>query len=112
MDYAVVGMLSTLPAAIGLDKSAVKSYAGVAANILTVNSLSDTPVGIKNVMSMKTHRKMDIATLSTLAMMTFAKPFRKDKKALCFHLGFLALVTTQFILTDFEGKNVTPAAGI
>ncbi len=109
MDYAVAGMLATVPATIGLGSAAVRSYAGVAANILSVNSLTDTPVGIRNVMSMKTHRKMDIATLSTLAMMTFAKPFRKDKRAMCFHLGLLALVGTQFMLTDFETRNMTSA---
>ncbi len=106
LDYGVAGMLATLPAAFKLEKSAIKAYAGVATNILTVNSLTDTPFGLSNVMSMKTHQKMDVATLSSLAMMSFAKPFRKDKKALCFHLALLAMVATQYVLTDFDAKQI------
>ena len=104
LDYAVVGMLAVLPASLGLKKGAVGSYAAVATNYLAVNSLTDTPVGIKKVLTFKAHQKADIATLGMLAIMTMAPAIRKDKKALYFHVGFMAMVATQYLLTDFEAK--------
>lgn len=102
IDYAMGGALAILPSAMGLNSAAVKTYGGLAANFLIVDALTDTPVGIKKVMSCGAHKKADLATLGTLAMMTFAKPFREDRKALAFHLGLLALTATQYILTDYD----------
>ena len=102
IDYAMGGALAVLPSAMGLNPAAVKTYGGLAANFLIVDALTDTPVGVKKVMSCGTHKKADLATLGTLAMMAFAKPFREDRKALAFHLGLLAVTGAQYLLTDYD----------
>ncbi|HEX9981055.1 MAG TPA: hypothetical protein VGB50_10885 [Flavobacterium sp.] len=114
IDYAMGSALAVLPAALGLGPTAVKSYMGIAGNILAMNAMTDSPVGMKKVMSVKAHRNADIATLGGLALMTMAKPFRKDRKALYFHLGFLSLALAEFLLTDFNSpeENLVSAAGM
>ena len=112
IDYAMGSALAVLPKVIGLNPAAVNTYMGVAGNILAVNAMTDTPAGVSRVMSVDAHRKADMATLGGLAMLTFAKPFRHDKKALGFHLGFLTLALAEFLLTDFNSTNLTSAAGV
>ena len=102
IDYAMGGALAVLPATLGLNSAAVKTYGGLAANFLIVDALTDTPVGIKKVMSCGAHKKADLATLGTLALMAFAKPFREDRKALAFHIGLIALTGAQYMLTDYD----------
>ncbi len=104
IDYVMGGALAVLPKAIGLNSDAVKAYGGLAANFLVVDALTDTPVGLKKVMSCGTHKKADLATLGTLALMSLAKPFRQDRRALAFHIGLLALTSAQYMLTDYD-KN-------
>ena len=103
IDYAFAGLLCGMPAAIGLNGFCRKTYCAVGSNFLGVNSLTDTPVGIKPVFSMKSHQKLDAVTLAGLAALTLAKPIRNDKKALSFHLGFLGIAVAHYLLTDYDG---------
>lgn len=105
MDYIFAGVQLFLPAALGLNKKAVATYLQNGAAFLTVNALTDTPVGIKKVISLKTHQKIDAAALGTIALLTTSKMIRKDKKALLFHLLYFTAATTNYLLTDYNANT-------
>jgi hypothetical protein len=64
--------------------------------------LTYTPVAIKPLLSFKGHQKADAGFLSGLALLTCFRFNQKDKRALMFHLGFLAVAVTHYVLTDYK----------
>lgn len=69
------------------------------------NALTDTPAGVKPLMSFKTHKKMDIGLMAVSSLLTFTKSIRKDKVALAFHLSVIGLTLASFLLTDFNTEG-------
>lgn len=104
-DYLFAGIQLFLPSALNLNKKVVKSYQKKGLGFLAVNALTDTPVGVKKVISLKTHQKIDAVALGGLALMTASKMIRKDKKARLFHLLYFAAATTNFLLTDYDAET-------
>lgn len=104
IDYVFSGIQLGGPAAIGMNKKATRAYQILGTKFLLVNTLTDTPAGIKKVISFKDHQKLDIAFIAGLSLLTFYKPIRKNRKALCFHLGFLSTAITHYLLTDYNEK--------
>lgn len=102
IDYIFSGLQMILPAAIGVNKKAVKTFAAVASGFTAMNALTDTPAGIKKVIPFKTQGKIDMANLGGLALLTFAPAVRNDKRALAFHLIFLAAATANYLFTDYD----------
>jgi hypothetical protein len=102
LDYAFAGVQLALPAVIGMNATAVKTYQAIGLGFLTANALTDTPVGIHPVISLPTHKKVDAVSLISQSMLTFSPFIRKDPKALSFHLGFLGAAITNYILTDYN----------
>lgn len=106
IDYVFSGVFLAAPTLLSLNKKAIKTYASLGASFLAGNVLTDTPVGSKLVLSFKDHQKTDAAFLTGLAALTATKMVRNEKKALLFHLGFLAVAVTHYILTDYDaGKD-------
>jgi hypothetical protein len=105
MDYLFSGVQLLVPSLLKLNKKAVKTYAAMGTGFLATNALTDTPVGIKPVISLQTHRQIDAVALASLAMLSVAKPIRKDKKALTFHLFYLAAAITNYVLTDYNTEE-------
>ncbi len=101
-DYGFAAIQLLVPALIGCNKNAVRLHALLGANVLAYNALSDTPVGLKPLIPYKIHEKVDIATVAGLALLTFAKPIRQDKRALPFHIGLVALAAVNVLLTDWD----------
>jgi hypothetical protein len=102
LDYALAGVQMIVPAALGFNRKVVRTYLDLGAGFLGVNALTDTPVGIKRVISMKDHQRADAAFLTTLTLLTFTKTMEKDKRALAFHFGVLALSLAHYALTDYD----------
>src|SRR5690606_34430735 len=102
MDYALSSMLMTVPGCIDMNDKAKNTYRTLGSGMLTLNSLTDVPGAVRPVIPFKTHQKADVGLLAASVALTFSKPIWKDKKALAFHLGFLAMATTQYLLTDFD----------
>ncbi|HEX8561459.1 MAG TPA: hypothetical protein VF676_00640 [Flavobacterium sp.] len=106
MDYAMSATLITLPSMLGMNKTARNTYCSVGASILSLNATTDVKGAVKKMVPLKTHKKADLGLLLGTLGMTFMKPIWRDKKALAFHVGFLALATTQYLLTDFDSGTV------
>jgi hypothetical protein len=101
-DYIIAGLQLSLPMMLGVNKKATNAYRLVAGSYTAINALTDTPVGLKRLIPMKTHKRIDAVALGGLALMTAAKFIRNDKKALWLHVGFLATALTNFALTDYN----------
>ncbi|WP_345949235.1 hypothetical protein ABDD95_20525 [Mucilaginibacter sp. PAMB04274] len=106
-DYALVGSLLTLPTVLGLNKKVKSLYAAEALTLLVYVALSDHPAAVKPVIPFTTHGKIDPFNIAQFALQSFWKPFRKDKKALLFNLGFTALAGAVVLLTDWHGRTKT-----
>ena len=106
LDYGFAAMNLVAPALLNLPKQTKNIYAGLAGTVAGVNAVTDTPVGIKPMLSLKNHQKADLSFLGTLALLTFTKPIRENKPSLYFHLSVFAMAVTQYVLTDFNRENV------
>lgn len=104
IDYAFSGIQLAGPAAIGMNKKAARAYQILGNKFLLVNSLTDTPAGIKKVISFKDHQKLDLVFIAGLSLLTLYKPIRKNRKSLCFHLGFLGTAVAHYLLTNYDEK--------
>ena len=102
IDYALGGLVGAAPAMLPMNKSARNTYIGVASAMSGLNGMTNSPVGIKRTVSMKTHKKVDVGMLAGLALATALPMIRKDKTALYFHLGLLAVTALTFLLTDYN----------
>lgn len=104
VDYALGTMQMGLPTLLGLPKSAQNVYRVLGAGVTALNMATATPAGVKNYVSVKGHKIADIALLGGLALLSFFKPFRENKKARIFHLSFLGIAALQFFLTDYNSS--------
>jgi hypothetical protein len=105
LDYGFAAVNLVGPALLKLPKQTKNIYAGIAGTLVSVNAVTDTPVGIKPLISLKDHQKADISLLGTLAALTLLKPIREHRPSLYFHLGVLGAVLAQYLLTDFNRQN-------
>jgi hypothetical protein len=106
LDYALAGIQMLAPGTLGFHKKFVRTYLDIGSGILAVNALTNTPVGLKRVISMKDHQKADAAFLTTMTLLTFTKLIEKDKKAMAFHFGLLALSVANYVLTDYDDLEI------
>ena len=105
IDYIFSGMQLAGPALLGLNDTVRKTYLGLGSGFALVNALTQTPLGIKPIIPFRGHQKADLGFLTSLALLSAAPFVRKNKKALLFHLGFLAVAVTHYLLTDYDAKG-------
>ncbi len=105
IDYALVGSLFIIPSVLGLNKKAKRIYAAEALALLVYVALTDTPVAVKPLIPFPVHGKIDPFNVGQFALQSFLKPFKKDKKALIFNIGFTALAGLTVLLTDWNGPT-------
>ncbi|RYZ28415.1 MAG: hypothetical protein EOO10_09640 [Chitinophagaceae bacterium] len=90
------------PSLLKLNSNAARTYQVLGAGYTLVNALTDTKAGIKHLIPFKTHQRVDLGLLAGMSLLSLVSYIRKDKKALGFHLGFLALAVTNYLLTDYD----------
>ena len=103
-DYVLSTAQAVLPAMLPMNSTARKTFQALSAGMAANNALTDTPAGVRPVMSFKTHKKMDIGLIAASSLLTFTKSIRKDKVALAFHLCMMGLTLASFLLTDFDAQ--------
>jgi glucose uptake protein GlcU len=104
-DYVMSAAQAVVPAMLPMNSAARKTFQVMSLGMAANNAMTDTPAGVKPVISMNTHKKMDMGMMAASALLTFTKSIRKDKVALAFHLSCLGLILTTFLLTDFDAKT-------
>lgn len=105
IDYVFSGVQLAAPTLLGLNSTAARTYGALGAGFTLVNALTDTPAGIKKKIPFTGHQKADIGFLAGMSLLTLTSFIRKDKKALGFHLAFLALAAANYILTDYKAGS-------
>jgi hypothetical protein len=100
LDYALSAMQIVLPKLLGLPTSVQKTGLAVGSSVLTLTSLTDSPVAAKPLIPFKTHVALDVPAVAGLALLTFSEDIRTNKKALIFHLSCVTLAALNVLLTD------------
>lgn len=106
LDYALAATMLVGPPALGINKKAANISRGMAANLVSYNAMTDYSVGLKPVISVRTHKKIDYGNLATMAAAFFYGAIKKDKKALAFHAGITALAAANVLFTDWESAEI------
>ncbi|MGI4751234.1 MAG: hypothetical protein ACRYFB_11415 [Janthinobacterium lividum] len=107
-DYAFVAILFFAPPLLGFNKKAINLYRLSGLNLLIYNSLTDQPVALKPLISYETHHKLDLINVAGLALATFYKGIRKEKRVLAFHTAFVVLAAINVVLTDWKAEPQQP----
>jgi len=104
IDYGFAAVQMAGPTLLGLNDKTRKLHLLLGLKVLGVNALTDSPAGIKPVVSMKTHRKADLALLGSMTALTAMKPIYKNKRSLIFHLTLVGLGAANFLLTNYNNR--------
>jgi hypothetical protein len=102
IDYGFAAAQLVAPEVLGFNKKAKTLYRLFSAHLFTYSALTDYPMGIKPVLSYKAHHKIDIGNVAVLAAVTLYDGIKKDKRALPFHIGMVALAMVNVLLTDWK----------
>jgi hypothetical protein len=105
LDYVFSGVQLLGPSLLGINRKASNTYRAIGAGFTVLNALTNTPVGLQKRIPFKTHQKADIGFLVGMSALSLAAPIRKDKRALAFHLGFLAVAILHYALTDYNKRS-------
>lgn len=105
LDYVLGGAILAAPAILKLEEPAAGNYRKLAVNMLMLNALTDSGVGIAGKISLRSHKKADLATLAGLGASVFSKKIRKNKKTLAFHMFLTGALAASYTLTDYKGTN-------
>jgi hypothetical protein len=104
-DYAFGLALLTVPKMLGSDKRTVQIYQAMAGQIFLYSALTKQPYALKQVLSLPTHKKIDILNLATLALFSAYKGVRANKNTLAFNIGMTVLGMVTVCLTDWKKQT-------
>ena len=102
MDYGFVGLMTTVPSLLGLSGRARAVAAGFGAVQGVVNALTDTRVGVKPVITLRTHGWLEAASGPAFVGVPYALGVLEDRRARAFFGGALAALVTAYTLTDWK----------
>ena len=105
IDYTFGAALVGVPLLLSINKDATSTYTKIGLAFTVMNALTDTPVGVKRVITLKGHQKADAAYLTGLSLMALSRSIRKEKRTLWFHISFLALGIINYRLTDYDAVS-------
>lgn len=105
IDYGFAAVQLAGPTLLGLNKKTQKLHQLFGLKLLGMNALTDTPAGIKPVISLKTHQKADLAVLGSMTALTAMKHIRNNRKSLIFHLAIVGLSAANYLLTDYKSGS-------
>jgi len=103
-DWGLAAGLVALPKLLNVNPTAQKLYCALGLNILSINGTTDHGVGVAPLISIETHKKLDLANLALLYGMFSSKIVTGDKETRNFHIGLTALATLNVLTTDYK-KN-------
>lgn len=102
IDYGFAAIQLAGPTVLGLDKKTRRLHQLLGLKVLGLNALTDTPAGIKPVLSFKKHQKADLAVLGSMTALTAMNHIRKRRRSLIFHLAVVGLAAAHYLLTDYK----------
>lgn len=105
IDYLFSGIQLAAPVLLRLNPKAVNTFRVMGSGFLLLNALTDTPYGLKHLLSFKSHQRADSLFLAGLSLLPLLKFIRNNKKAFFFTLGFLGTAVTHYVLTDYNAGS-------
>jgi hypothetical protein len=105
IDYAMIASLLIVPTVFKFNRKVKEIYAGEAIALLAYVALTDSPVSVKPLIPFPLHGKIDSLNMGLFALHGLLKPFKKDKNAFIFNLGFAAMTGISVLLTDWDGRT-------
>lgn len=106
IDYVFSAALLFIPRMTGLKKKAVYLYTIEGISTIFYSAVTDYPLGVKPVISYKTHRAADCANIALLAASTLYKPVSKDKWAMLFSITMASAALITILLTNWNAETV------
>jgi hypothetical protein len=102
IDYAFVTAFLAGPVALGLD-SRIRGLSWLSgAGIGAINAITDHPVGIKPLISLRMHGWLERAAIPAIVAVPVAARALDDSTARSYWLTMLALTLSAHVLTDWE----------
>lgn len=102
IDYGFAAVQLAAPSFLDLNEKTRKLHMLLGLKLLGVNALTDTPAGIKPVISFRKHKKIDLAVLGSMTALTAMKHISNNKRSLIFHLAIVGLSAANYFLTDYK----------
>lgn len=102
IDYGLAAVQLAGPTLLGLNKKTTKLHQLFGLKLLGMNALTDTPAGIKPVISLKTHKKADLAVLGSMTALTAMNHISNKRRSIIFHLAFVGISAAHYLLTDYK----------
>ncbi len=105
LDYALGATLLTLPHALGLSRRARVFFGAFGALATVVNALTDTPLSLRRVIPLRTHRAIDLATDPLYVAVPVLSGIAREPRARALWLATTALLAGSVALTDWDGPT-------
>ena len=104
IDYGFAGLTLGLPSVIGLRGSARALPAALGVGQGALNALTDTPVGLRRVASLRDHGWAEVATLPLFALVVWRAGALAEQRERAYFGTLGALLATVYALTDWDAK--------
>jgi hypothetical protein len=105
IDYLFSGIQLVGPVLLRLNPKAVTTFRILGSGFLLLNALTNTPYGVKRLVSFKYHQRADSLFLAGLSLLPFLKFIGKNRLSLFFTVGFLGTAITHYMLTDYNAGS-------
>ena len=105
LDFALIGGMLSLPWLLGLNKTVRKIYLTEAMILLPYVALTKQSLNPKGPIPFGAHQRIDPFNVAHFALQSFARPFRKERKALVFNLAFAAVAGIAVLMTDWSRSS-------
>ena len=105
IDYGFAAIQLAGPTLLGLNKKTRKLHQLFGLKLLGMNALTDTPAGLKPVISLKTHKKADLAVIGSMTALTAMNHISNKRRSLIFHIAIVGLAAAHYLLTDYRSGS-------
>ena len=101
-DYAFGLALMTVPKLLNADKRTIKIYQALAIQIFLYSAVTRQPYALMPLMPMRTHKKVDLVNLGSLALFSAYKRVRSNKHTHALNIGMTVLGLATVLLTNWK----------
>jgi hypothetical protein len=102
IDYAFATLNSLAPTLFGLTGPAKAICYGFAATQGTLNALTDHPLGVKKVVPLRIHGKLETPYVPAILLLPWATGAFRQRNARLYFGAFFALAATNYLLSDYN----------
>lgn len=102
LDYGLVAAQLAAPSLLDLDHRARTVTYGFAATLAALNALTDTPVGVRRVVTLSLHGRLETPLLPALLLVPWLAGAMREPTARRWFVGFFCAAAANYLLTDYD----------